>query len=75
MPVVSNLVETTMQLLFEAGVDEKGDPVFKKSYFHNVKPTSTEQDIYDVATALASLQQYTLNKVYKEDLSSLDNEL
>jgi len=51
-----------------------GNPVFRKRSFTNVKPTASDQDVYDVAVALGSLQEYPVNDVGRIDSASLIEE-
>ncbi|MBO8137688.1 MAG: DUF1659 domain-containing protein [Desulfotomaculum sp.] len=73
MPVVNNVIDSAMQLYLEKGVDEKGDPVFGRKSYNNVKVSAPDQDVYDVGIILAGLQKYTLNKIFRVNKSSLDN--
>ncbi|MTI80549.1 MAG: DUF1659 domain-containing protein [Firmicutes bacterium] len=74
MAVVNNMINSTMQLYLEKGIDADGDPVFGRKSYSNIKLTALEQDVYDVGVGLAGLQQHTLNKIFRIDKGSLDNE-
>ncbi|MGE4412184.1 MAG: DUF1659 domain-containing protein [Candidatus Caldatribacteriota bacterium] len=64
MPVVVVPIESRLELNLVTGTDpDDGSPIIKRSYFNNVKDNATEQDIYDVANQLASLQNYSLDSI------------
>lgn len=65
MAIESNTLSTRMQLRFIDGVDENGNDVVKSKSYSNVKNTATDEDIYDVANAMAALQTKTVEGVRK----------
>jgi len=56
---------------FEVGMDEHGVPVYRNQTLQNVHPDASDQDVYDVAQALASLQSYPLGYVHRVDQAQL----
>lgn len=66
IPGMSRLV-----LGFEVGMDEYGRPVHRSQTLQNVRPDAADQDVYDVAQALASLQLYPLGFVNRVDEAQL----
>ena len=64
-------VSTTVRLSFQSGVDAKGNPVLRTRSLNRVKTSAGVQEIYDVAQALASLQEYPLVAVSKVDTSEI----
>ena len=50
---------------------ETGAPIINSKTFNKIKSTATEQDTYDVATALVGLQKYPLNEIRFEKESQL----
>ncbi|OUM85492.1 MAG: hypothetical protein BAA01_10475 [Bacillus thermozeamaize] len=60
-----------MVLGFEVGMDEFGRPVVRSQTLQNVRPDADDQDVYDVAQALASLQAYPLSHVVRVDQAQL----
>ena len=65
MAVESNVFSSKMQLRYNYGVDEKGNPMIKAKTYANVTSEATDQAIYDVAAAIATLQSNTLEEVHK----------
>ena len=64
MPVVVVPYDSRFQLNLVTGTDpETGNPIIKRTYFSNVKNAAAEQDIFDVANALASLQKDSLDGI------------
>lgn len=63
MAVVTSPVQATLRLVVEAGMDDKGNPILRSRTYNRVKPESSEEDVYQVAVALANLQQNPLHGV------------
>ncbi|KUK99307.1 MAG: hypothetical protein XE08_0113 [Parcubacteria bacterium 32_520] len=64
MPVVVIPYDSRLQLNLVTGTDpESGKPIIKRTYFNNVKESAAEQDIFDVATQLVSLQKDSLDSI------------
>jgi len=64
MPVVVVPYDSRLQLNLVTGIDpETSNPIIKRTYFSNVKETATEQDIFDVANELVSLQKNSLDGI------------
>jgi hypothetical protein len=65
------LAETSLKLIFEAGMNEKGEPVYKTKTFNNVKKESTADQLFQTAQALAVLCIDPLNTVLRNDNSDI----
>jgi hypothetical protein len=64
MPVVVVPIESRLELNLVTGTDpETSAPIIKRTYFNDVKDSAAEQDIFDVANQLASLQNYSLDSI------------
>lgn len=61
------LKDTQMRLLYETGLNDKGEPVLKGKTFNNVKKEATVDQIYQAALAISGLCSYTLNSVERND--------
>ena len=48
-----------------------GAPIIGSKTFNKVKSSVTDQDVYDVATALVGLQSYTVDEIRLERESQL----
>jgi len=64
MPVIVVPYDSVLQLRLVTGTDpESGNPIIKTKSFNKVKDSAVEQDIFDVANELVSLQNYSLDEV------------
>ncbi len=64
MPVVVIPYDSVLQLRLVIGTDpESGKPIIRSKSFNRVKYTATEQDIFDVANQLISLQKYGIDEI------------
>lgn len=62
---------SVLRLELRVGVNTSGNPVYRNRSLNNVKSTATDQDLFDVATALAALQEYPLNSISRVDGAQL----
>ncbi len=51
----------------QTGVDGKGVPELSTRTYSKVKPTAADQDLYDIAQAIADLTNYPLYRVNRVD--------
>ncbi|QZT35229.1 DUF1659 domain-containing protein [Caldalkalibacillus thermarum TA2.A1] len=70
---MSNPYDTRLILVFYVGDDEDGNPIERSKTFSRVKPTATDEDLYQVAQALASLQTHLLVETERADRATLIN--
>jgi len=71
MAVVKTPANTTLRLAFQTGVNDNGDPVYRRRSLTNVKHNASDQNIYNVAEVLAGLQVYNLAQVHRADNAQL----
>ncbi|HPZ43574.1 MAG TPA: DUF1659 domain-containing protein [Bacillota bacterium] len=71
MAVEKAPANSILRLELRVGVSPEGNPVYRTRSLNNVKPLAADQDIYDVATALAGLQEYQLNGISRVDIGQL----
>lgn len=62
---------TTLRLELRVGTDARGNPVIRNKSLNNVKPEAADQDLFDVANALAGLQEYPLAGIGRIDGAGL----
>jgi len=62
---------TKLRLVFEAGLDKNGEPIYKAKTFSNVKTDATIDQLYQAAQAITALCNDTLNKVERNDSSEI----
>ncbi|HBT48059.1 MAG TPA: hypothetical protein DEA73_09350 [Peptococcaceae bacterium] len=73
MAVVVTPVGASLRLQVQTGTDAEGGPVYRWRTFSRVKPEAADQDLWDVAQALAALQVYpvvAVNRVQEASLSA-----
>lgn len=65
MAIIANQADSKFKLVLNAGVDENNKAIIKNKTFANVKSTTTNENVYNVANSLAGLQSYTLKNIVK----------
>ncbi|MDD5638045.1 MAG: DUF1659 domain-containing protein [Atribacterota bacterium] len=56
--------DSILQLRLVIGTDpESSKPIIRTKSFNRVKDTADEQDVFDVANQLISLQKYSLDEI------------
>ncbi|MBB6446848.1 DUF1659 domain-containing protein [Bacillus benzoevorans] len=60
-----------LMINYEIGMDGEGNPLYKLKSYPNVKEAATADQLYQVAQALASLTNYSLSSVKRNDVSDL----
>ncbi len=72
MPVLVVPYDSILQLRLVTGTDpETSAPIIRTKSFNKVKNTATDQDIFDVANQLVSLQNYSLDEIRLRQASQL----
>ncbi|SEN88425.1 Protein of unknown function [Mesobacillus persicus] len=61
------LKNSRLTLVFETGMNEKGEPIFKGKSYANVQKEATADQLHQAATALAGLSAYPLSSVERTD--------
>jgi hypothetical protein len=67
----AKLADTKLRLVFEAGMDDAGKPLYKAKTFNNVKKDATPDQLFQVSQALSVLCMDTLNRVERADSSEI----
>lgn len=60
-------------MTLQNGVNTSGQPVYLKRTYKSVKPGALDADVYEVAQAMASLQQYPLTSISRMEEGNLIN--
>lgn len=71
MAVIKVPTGATLRLVLQTGVDGGGNAILRNKSFSNVKTAAPDQNIFDVAQALANLQQFTLNGISRVDTADI----
>ncbi|GBF12390.1 DUF1659 domain-containing protein [Tepidibacillus sp. HK-1] len=61
-----------MVITSQVRLDANNEPVLKAKTYNGVKPTALDQDVFDVAQAIASLQAnpvYRVERIDREELT------
>ena len=66
MAVTSSQTDTIMVIEVQTGLTPTGSPILSSRSI-NVKAAATDQDIFDVATAMQALSDYPLISVKREN--------
>ena len=64
--------DSSLQLRLVVGTNpDTGAPIINSKTFNKIKSAASEQDAYDVATALIDLQKYTVDEIRFDKESQL----
>ena len=75
MPVLVIPRDSVLQLRLIAGINpETGKPIIRSKSFNQVKHAAEEQDVYDVANKLISLQKYSFEEIRLNKSAQLASE-
>jgi hypothetical protein len=55
-------LNSTLQLTYDLGTDGDGKKLVRRRSYSNVKIDAAEQDLFDVAAAIAGLQSYPIEQ-------------
>ncbi|WLR54478.1 DUF1659 domain-containing protein [Mesobacillus subterraneus] len=61
------LKDSNIRLMFEAGVDEKGEPIFKGKTYRYLRKEATADQVQQAAVALGGLSANLLSSVERND--------
>lgn len=68
---VANLLETKLRMVFEKGMDEKGNPILNTKTFNNIKKEATTDQLFQVAQAISALVNDSLTKIERNDMTDI----
>ncbi len=71
MPVQTLPGYSRLQLRLQVGTDDKGSPIYRTRTYANVKPDSSDQDVYEVASVLGNLHEFEVSNVIRVDEAEL----
>lgn len=70
--ITAEQISASLRLVFYDGENlETGKPVYKGKSFNNIKESATAKQLYDVAIALAELQDRDLHSIERRDNNEL----
>ncbi|MED4228046.1 DUF1659 domain-containing protein [Neobacillus cucumis] len=65
------LAGTKLRLLFDAGIDNEGNPILKSRSFNNIKKEATVDQLFQAAQAISALCNDSLSRVERTDNSEI----
>lgn len=68
---MATLVDSNLRLVFEAGLNEKGEPIYKNKMYSSVLTAATADQLFQAANALAVLSNnplYTIERADRTDI-------
>ena len=71
MAVTKTMKSTKLILAVESGMAADGSAVYTQSSIRNVNPAIADEDAYDVASAVGTLQSYPVGDVSRQDVAVL----
>lgn len=74
MAVIANKVETALQLKVRTGVDNAGNDIIATQTYRSVKGTTSDSDIYDIASVIGSLETTPTVSILKQENYELVNQ-
>lgn len=74
--LATSVVETknpsSLKMRFDCGLGENGRTIVKSRTYSNLKPDAKALDVYNIADAMASLQQHSVLEIVKQDNTGLN---
>jgi hypothetical protein len=61
------IIDSRLRLLFETGLNEKGEPIYKTKTYSNIRKDATADQLSQAAQALGGLSDYPLAGVERAD--------
>lgn len=63
---------SSLKMKFDCGLGDNGRSIIRSRTYSNLKHDAAALDVYNVANALASLQQHSVLDITKQDNTSLN---
>lgn len=67
----ARLTDTKLRLVFDVGMDEKGNPLTKAKTFNNINSLATADQLYQTAQAIFVLCNDPISRVERADSSDI----
>lgn len=74
MAAKSTKVQSDLIIRYKYGVDEKGKDIIKNQKFSKLKVTGTDEDLFEVGTAIGNLLEYPVMNISRQDQSIILSE-
>lgn len=63
---------SSLKMKFDCGLGDNGRTIVKSRTYSNLKPEAKALDVYNIADAMASLQQHSVLEIVKQDNTGLN---
>lgn len=63
---------SSLKMKFDCGLGDNGRTIVKSRTYSNLKPDAKALDVYNIADAMASLQQHSILEIVKQDNTQLN---
>jgi len=73
LPVERIAQDSRLQLRYQIGVNDEGEPLYSTRNLARVKSDGDDQSLWTVASVIAGLQKYPVAEVRRVDNSLLEN--
>ncbi|MGE4283170.1 MAG: DUF1659 domain-containing protein [Clostridia bacterium] len=71
MPVLSNPLDSRVQIKLNTGTDEDGKAIIKTKTINDIKSSAADQDVMDIVQGLSALQQHSVSGIIRIDEEEL----
>jgi hypothetical protein len=65
------LADSNLRLVYEVGVNEKGEPIYKGKMYSNIQDNATAEQLHQASQALAALCNDVLSRIERNDRSEI----
>jgi hypothetical protein len=73
MAIQTTLVDSSLNIMFKAGIDDAGRDVIKAKKYNNIKVTASAENLLSVGTAIGNLMKNELVEIQRSDDSVILN--
>ncbi|MEL1134995.1 DUF1659 domain-containing protein [Desulfitobacterium sp. THU1] len=74
MALLATPIESVLVVAYQVGLTDTGAPKIRQRSIANVRSNALDQDVYDVAGALFSLQEFPVTSIRRDNRIDLVNE-
>lgn len=67
----ATLFDSNLRLVFETGLNEKGEPIYKGKMYSNIKQNANAEQLFQAAQAIGALCNDSLYSVERTDRSDI----
>ncbi len=75
MAIAVNQANSKLKMVFNVGLDENNKNITKSKTLASIKSTATNEDLYDLGTAVSDMQSFSLESLVRYEEYELVNEI